>query len=131
MDFLAINLEPHGHATRQPSSYRRSCPPLCLRHIVIKGYYVSHITFCGIFNPLPPKKSSFVGRTGCNFHENTEGRDVKVPQAYGSRQKYITKQQSCTRGRKQMCVFTVCMSLHVCVSCTETTGTCTVIHCSE
>lgn len=27
----------------QLSSYRRSCLPLCWRHIVIKGYYVSHV----------------------------------------------------------------------------------------
>lgn len=43
MDFLAIYLQPHDHTIHQLSSCRRSCLPLCWRHIVIKGYYVSHV----------------------------------------------------------------------------------------
>lgn len=54
----------------RPSSYRSSCLPLCWRHLVIKGYYVSHTPFVLFWI----KKSSFVGRTSCILHKNTEGR---------------------------------------------------------
>lgn len=76
MDFLVIYLEPRGHAICQPSSYKKSCLPLCRRHIVIMGYYVSGITFCGIFNQK--KRSSFVSKTACNLHKN-RGEKCEVP----------------------------------------------------
>lgn len=79
-------------------------------------FYVTHITFFLVL--FLNHKNSFVGRTSCDLHENTEGGKCEGLYSlvtYDSHQKHITKQRNCTGIKKQMCVCVYSMHALACL----------------